>query len=101
VIVGGSTRNRFLLPTINDRMASRSSRRRDARGDLLHSYRHGVNKMLEEVARVPEVDRARVLVHESMTSKYGKGKAAFRSDGPMLKVVAGVVEHIAYDGLRL
>jgi hypothetical protein len=52
---------------------------------------------------VPEVDRARVLghVHESMTSKYGKGKAVSRSDGPMLKVVAGVVEHIAYDGLRL
>src|SRR5262249_29532532 len=72
-------------------------------GLCFHSFRHTVNKMLEEEARVPEVDRARVLghVHPTMTAKYGKGKAAFRSAGPMLKVVAGVVEQISYEGLRL
>jgi hypothetical protein len=36
-----------------------------------------------------------------MTAKYGKGKAGFRSAGPVLKNVAAVVEQIAYDGLRL
>jgi integrase len=73
------------------------------KGLCFHSFRHTVNKMLEEIARVPEVDRARVLGHvnTNMTAKYGKGKAGFRSAGPMLKVVAGVVEQITYDGLRL
>jgi integrase len=72
-------------------------------GLCFHSFRHTVNKMLEEYARVPEVDRARVLghVHPTMTARYGKGKAAFRSAGPMLKIVAGVVEEIKYEGLRL
>jgi integrase len=72
-------------------------------GVCFHSYRHGVNKLLEEVARVPEVDRARLLGHEhpNMTAKYGKGKARFRSAGPMLKVVRDVAEQISYEGLRV
>jgi integrase len=72
-------------------------------GLCFHSFRHTVNKWLEEHARVPEVDRARVLghVHPTMTARYGKGKAGFRSPGPGLKIAAGVVEQIKYAGLRV
>jgi integrase len=67
-----------------------------------HSFRHTVQKYLEEVARVQEVDSARVLghVHPNMTARYGKGKRVFRQAGPGLAIAKGTVEKITYEGLR-
>jgi integrase len=71
-------------------------------GLCFHSFRHTVQKMLEEHARVPEVDIARVLghVHPNQTARYGKGKAGFRQAGPGLAIAKGTVEKITYEGLR-
>jgi integrase len=91
-------------PEVGSRFAKTLKRLGLKRSGLcFHSFRHTVNKWLEEHARVPEVDRARVLghVHPTMTARYGKGKDGFRSAGPGLKIAAGVVEQIKYAGLRL
>jgi integrase len=71
-------------------------------GLCFHSIRHTVQKMLEEVARAPLSERARVLGHvlENMTDKYGKGKAGYRQAGPGLAIAKGTVEKITYEGLR-
>jgi integrase len=71
-------------------------------GLCFHSFRHTVQKMLEEVARAPLSERARVLGHvlENVTDKYGKGKAGYRQAGPGLAIAKGTVERITYEGLR-
>jgi integrase len=73
------------------------------KGLCFHSFRHTVQKMLEEVARAPLSERARVLGHalENTTDQYGKGKAGYRQAGPGLAIAKGTVEKITYEGLRL
>jgi integrase len=95
--------NKF-SPEVGSRFAKTLRRLGLKRSGLcFHSFRHTVNKWLEEHALVPEVDRARVLghVHPTMTARYGKGKGGFRSPGPGLKIAAGVVEQIKYQGLKV
>jgi integrase len=65
-------------------------------GLCFHSFRHNVSNSLD-VAGVPQSDAARVLGHAVAGMSYG----TYSQAGPGLKRVAGVVEQIAYDGLRL
>jgi len=60
-----------------------------------HSFRHTVATALE-VAAVSQTDTARVLGHTIPGMSYG-----VYSSGPGLKRLAGVVEEIAYPGLKL
>jgi integrase len=61
-----------------------------------HSFRHTVSNVLD-VAGVSQTDAARVLGHTIEGMSYGN----YSQGGPGLKRVAGVVEQIAYEGLRL
>jgi integrase len=61
-----------------------------------HSFRHTVSNTLE-IAGVPQTDAARVLGHSIEGMSYG----TYSQAGPGLKRVAGVVEQIEYEGLRL
>jgi integrase len=65
-------------------------------GLCFHSFRHTVAGRLD-AAGVPQSDAARVLGHAVAGMSYG----TYSQAGPGLKRVAGVVEQIAYDGLRL
>jgi integrase len=65
-------------------------------GLCFHSLRHCVAGRLD-AAGVPQSDAARVLGHAVAGMSYG----TYSQAGPGLKRVAGVVEQIAYDGLRL
>lgn len=60
-----------------------------------HSFRHTVAEALEAAA-VSQTDAARVLGHTIPQMSYG-----VYSSGPGLKRLAGVVEQIAYPGLKL
>jgi integrase len=61
-----------------------------------HSFRHTVSNTLE-IAGVSQTDAARVLGHTIEGMSYGN----YSLGGPGLKRVAGIVEQITYEGLRL
>jgi integrase len=65
-------------------------------GLCFHSFRHNVAGALD-AAGVPQSDAARVLGHAVAGMSYG----TYSQAGPGLKRVAGVVEQITYEGLRL
>jgi integrase len=65
-------------------------------GLCFHSFRHTVAGRLD-AAGVPQSDAARVLGHAVAGMSYG----TYSQAGPGLKRVAGVVEQITYEGLRL
>jgi integrase len=65
-------------------------------GLCFHSFRHTVAGRLD-AAGVPQSDAARVLGHAVAGMSYG----TYSQAGPGLKRVAGVVEQISYEGLRL
>jgi integrase len=65
-------------------------------GLCFHSLRHCVAGRLD-AAGVPQSDAARVLGHAVAGMSYG----TYSQAGPGLKRVAGVVEQISYEGLRL
>jgi integrase len=65
-------------------------------GLCFHSFRHTVAGRLD-AAGVSQSDAARVLGHAVAGMSYG----TYSQAGPGLKRVAGVVEQITYDGLRL
>jgi integrase len=65
-------------------------------GLCFHSLRHNVSNSLD-VAGVPQSDAARILGHRVSGMSYG----VYSQAGPGLKRVAGVVEQISYEGLRL
>jgi integrase len=65
-------------------------------GLCFHSFRHTVAGRLD-AAGVPQADAARVLGHAVAGMSYG----TYSQAGPGLKRVAGVVEQITYEGLRL
>jgi integrase len=65
-------------------------------GLCFHSFRHTVAGRLD-AAEVRQSDAARVLGHAVAGMSYG----TYSQAGPGLKRVAGVVEMITYEGLRL
>jgi integrase len=65
-------------------------------GLCFHSFRHTVSGRLD-AAGVPQSDAARVLGHAVKGETYG----TYSQPGPGLKRVAGAVEQIVYEGLRL
>jgi integrase len=65
-------------------------------GLCFHSFRHTVAGRLD-AAEVSQSDAARVLGHAVAGMSYG----TYSQAGPGLKRVAGVVEQIEYEGLRL
>jgi len=64
-------------------------------GLCFHSFRHTVAGKLEQ-ASVSQTDAARVLGHAISGMSYG-----VYSSGPGLKRLAGIVEEIRYDGLKV
>jgi integrase len=65
-------------------------------GLVFHSFRHTVAGRLD-AAEVRQSDAARILGHAVAGMSFG----TYSQEGPGLKVVAGVVEKIRYDGLHI
>jgi integrase len=64
-------------------------------GLCFHSLRHTVSNTLDR-GEVRSTDAARILGHEVEGMTFGQ----YSEEGPGLKVIAGVVEQITYEGLR-
>jgi integrase len=69
-------------------------------GLCFHSFRNTVINLLKH-AREQEADVARVVGHVHPNMTFGPYAEGYRVAGPGLKIAAGVVEKIVYEGLRL
>jgi integrase len=65
-------------------------------GLCFHSLRHTVAGRLD-AAEIRKTDAARILGHAIEGETFG----TYSPDGPGIKVLAGVIEHIEYPGLKL